>query len=143
MNKESGFTLLEILIVLAIVSVFMMLVTPTTVKMIEKKQEKKFIEVFEHDLLLLQSSSMLSKDHLKLIIKKDTYEISSEFHDYKIVRSFPKGWVLDKRIFSNIGFTSGGRVRNSMRLPFHVNGVRKKCFYIFPLGAGRGYFYEP
>lgn len=137
-NNKNGFTLLEVLIVLGIWTSLMLLVTPMVYERVHEQQEKTFLETFEFDLLYMQRLSTLTKDYVRLGLRKDKYVILQGVHDMVILqREIPSGWKINLRSLKAISFDQNGRVRKPITII--ITTKRSKYNVVFPLGKGRSY----
>ncbi|WP_072887599.1 type II secretion system protein [Ornithinibacillus halophilus] len=64
--KPNGFTLLEMLIVLAIWSTIILLTVPPMISSIENHKEKQFLRTFQHDVLLTQSNALDGSNYSRI-----------------------------------------------------------------------------
>ncbi|WP_164668621.1 type II secretion system protein [Virgibacillus doumboii] len=83
MSNKNGFTLIEVLFVLAVWSVLMLLSAPLNVSVLEKHAEEKFLETLQMDILYMQNLSYGSRDNYSLVFQDGGYVVkkihSSEF----------------------------------------------------------------
>lgn len=135
MNKN-GFTLIEVLFVLGIVSVLLLLSAPLNISTLEKLQDEQFLQVFEFDVLSIQSKATTTNESIKIILMPDRYKILVS-HGKPIVRPYPTGWKRGNRTINEISFNKNGALRN----PGSIQFTTKNAVYviIFPLGKGRFY----
>lgn len=141
-DGKNGFTLLEVLIVLAIWSVLLLLVVPINFSYLEKQQEKHFFETFAFDVLYTQNISTITKnkDHVQLKIEKDRYTIRRGYSEIIVVRSIPSDWNVKTNVFESISFDNKGRIRT----PGNFTIETKNSVYriVFPFGKGRYHIVE-
>lgn len=145
MNKQSGFTLVELLLVLSILSMLILLSTPLNISSIKKHQDMQFLETFQFDVLYIQNLSTVKANNTRISIKfdNDSYSILSTVDgktETFAVRDYPEGWEVDTRSITDISFNSTG----SIRQPGNIKMTSQNETYIivFPLGKGRGYVVE-
>lgn len=137
MNKN-GFTLIEMLFVLGILSVLLLVTVPLNIQTLDKQRTKQFLDTFEFDVLYIQSLTSTSDESEPIRIR---------FHDdhYKIrqgrktltIRSYPSGLTLDKRTGDTITFSNSGTILDPRTLKVKANDG--DYHIVFPLGKGRCY----
>ncbi|MDY0396677.1 type II secretion system protein [Virgibacillus halophilus] len=76
-NISNGFTLLETIFVLGILSLFLVLAIPLSWTFLQKQQEKQFIDTLQSDLLLIQSLSAQEDDQIKIIFHETDYTVQT------------------------------------------------------------------
>lgn len=141
MNKESGFTLVEMLLVLAIWSILILFIIPIDLNMLEAQQEEKFIETLAFDVLYIQSLSTTLEDHIRIQFFRDNYTVRvGTFENEMIKRQLPKGWSISYRVLPFITFDKNGRVKKPGNILIHTNSTTYRI--IFPFGKGRFYVVE-
>lgn len=140
-HKEKGFTLLEVLVVLAIWSVLILLVAPMNFPALEKQQEKSFFETFAFDILYTQNLSTTTKDYVQLNIYEDRYIIRRGYKgEILIVRSIPADWIIQTKVLHTISFDDNGRIRTPGNFIIQTNNNIYKI--VFPFGKGRYHIVE-
>jgi len=137
--NRNGFTLLEVLIVLGIISFIILLSIPISFKIIETHQEKNFIEMFEFDLLYIQSLAITTtKENVRIVIDKDQYKIVKGERDSLIsIRTIPENIHINTRLRPIISFDENGRIRDPNKGRIEIETKQSKYIVIFPLGKGR------
>lgn len=138
MNKEKGFTLLEVLIVLSIWSIIILLATPIIFGRIDEKQDEVFFEVLEFDLLYMQRVASMTKEYVRFRMRGNQYVILKGREETVLLRrDLPPGVIIDMKSLSAISFDQNGRIRQ----PFTVMIKTDQSNYslVFPLGKGRSY----
>ncbi|WP_404453002.1 prepilin-type N-terminal cleavage/methylation domain-containing protein [Virgibacillus necropolis] len=75
MKIKNGFTLIEVIFVLGVLSILLLLSTPIKVSILDNQKEKQFLTTFENDILYMQSLSYLSEEYFGLKIKSDSYTL--------------------------------------------------------------------
>lgn len=140
--NESGFTLLELLIVLSIWSVLLLLVVNLPMKHVYLKREKEFLNTFQMDVLYAQSLAMgVSEHRVQMLFKEDNYQIVKGTNNSLIKkRSIPKSFELDMRTINEISFDEHGRMRSPGH--FIIKTAHTTYRIIFPIGKGRCYVVE-
>src|SRR5699024_2912584 len=140
MIAKNGFTLLEILVVLSILSVLILLSTPFNANMLEAKRENEFFKLLKSDMLYAQSLASATDSDVLVSMSFD-----AENNRYSIIRdrtvqkrSFPDDWILDQDYI--FYFNQKGTVLNPYTLNLKTSNARYQI--VFPFGKGRGYIEE-
>ncbi|GAA0443399.1 comG operon protein ComGD [Lentibacillus halophilus] len=145
-HHEDGFTLIEMLIVLAVWSVILLLVAPMPLPVLEKQTEKHFLETLQMDLLYTQSLSyndadttysLTFPDDHHYVIKDVTFASSGEI---VVTRTVPDGWNVQPRTLPAISFNERGTIRKSGT--FSIQTSSSTYNIVCPLGKGRCYIAE-
>jgi len=137
-QKRNGFTLIECLITMAVVSILVMIAVPLTLRQINKYQESSFFQLVEHDLLIAQSLAMVTEDKIYMTIDPYYYKIHSKENTY-VQRSLPKGYVIHTKSMNNpISFNINGSIRKPGTMVLTTK--HQQVHLIFPLGKGRARF---
>jgi competence protein ComGD len=137
----NGFTLLEVLFVLALLSVVLVLLPPFNVDVIEKQQEKQFLHTFQFDVLYVQNmNNLITNDEVFIRIYEDKYKILRGSAETIAERTYPPGLVIDSRGNPDISFSSSG----TFFYPRTIRITTKHTVYdaVFQLGKGRFYIAE-
>lgn len=140
MRNKNGFTLIEMILVLGVLSIFILLSTPLQVSILDNQKEEQFLTTFQNDLLYMQSISYLSPHDIEMEFTADRYSIRNG-HENTILltRSIPAEWEFDMRTFKDkgISFANSGTIRQ----PGTMFLTTSKTSYriVFPLGKGRCY----
>ncbi|HEY4602631.1 MAG TPA: competence type IV pilus minor pilin ComGD [Cerasibacillus sp.] len=141
MTYQRGFTLIEMLITLSILSVLLVLTIPITHSLIKNQEETQFLETLQSDLLYVQNLSLGIREHrTKLVFHKTYYSVHKSLTESPITRELPDGWEVERSMYHTIYFLNGtigsaGTIR--------INKANGKVIrLIFPLGKGRGYFVQ-
>lgn len=140
MHNKSGFTLIEVIFVMGVVSLLLVLSAPIKVSILDNQKEQQFLTTLENDLLFMQSISYLSEDYFEMEIKSDSYTISRGRHENKKVlrRSFPADWKFNLTTIEGlISFNRFGTIRQPGTIFLTTNKSSYKI--VFPLGKGRCY----
>ena len=142
MRKESGFTLIEMLIVFTIISVLIMLSIPKMNHLVEKKQIDYFIEQFKDDMLYAQQYAMTHKSPVIVVF----------YHQQPVYRMMEGGFfgrILLHRSYSDnlqielvtlqspLTFFPNGNVNKSGAIL--VTYGKQTYRIVFLLGKGRFY----
>ncbi|UJL44839.1 prepilin-type N-terminal cleavage/methylation domain-containing protein [Virgibacillus sp. NKC19-16] len=141
MKKQSGFTLVELLLVLSILSILLLLSVPLNISGLQKHQDKQFLETFQYDVLYIQNLAATTTDDKRVYIRfhNDRYEIIVERKTLE-TRYYPDGWEVDPRAMGELSFKSTGTIRQPGRIK--MTSKHDTYFVVFPLGKGRGYVVE-
>ncbi|WP_087971669.1 competence type IV pilus minor pilin ComGD [Oceanobacillus rekensis] len=137
----NGFTLLEVLFVLTLLSVVLVLLPPINVDVIAKQQEKQFIETFQFDVLYVQNmSNLITNEEVFIRLYKDNYKILRGSSETIAERTYPPGLVIDPRGNADISFNTSG----TFIYPRTIRITTKNNDYnaVFQLGKGRFYIAE-
>ncbi|MGL3066498.1 competence type IV pilus minor pilin ComGD [Planococcus sp. SE5179] len=143
MLKEQGFTLLEMLLVLAVLMAIVAISIPGYQNRMVQKEEQRFFEVLQQDVYFAQSQSYASKQTAKIIFRepKGSYEIFTDLQSVAVSRKLPATVTLKKTSNLNeIYFNSNGSVVQSGTFRFATNSGEKTV--VVHLGRGRVVFSE-
>ncbi|CQR46836.1 hypothetical protein BN1058_01112 [Paraliobacillus sp. PM-2] len=144
MIKKNGFSLIELLIVLSILSVLLVIGGSIQLKTYDNYQFNQWYTLFENDILRMQQDAMITKNNLYLLIKSsnNSYEIrKGAFGKPIIKRPIPDQWKV--KLYSldmPLSFSKHGTIRRPGR--FQIISKYNKWEIIFPLGKGRCYVNE-
>lgn len=139
-DMGNGFTLLETMFVLGVVSIMLLLAVPLSWSLLEHQQEKQFLDTLQSDLLLIQSLSEQEEELIQIIFHEKDYLVQTSRTKEKTIRSFPPGWTFPPRSYTSISFKDG-QIRKPGTIKFKINN-EKEVKLVFPLGKGRGYIVE-
>src|SRR5699024_10745474 len=99
-----GFTLVELLYVLSLVSVMSLLTVPNLNKSYDSVQIKLFFQVLEEDTLYIQNTAFSEETKMQLTFTDDKYNIKRGKHTI-LSRKLPKGLhfrgISDNKIIYN------------------------------------------
>lgn len=141
LNEEAGFTLVELLLVLAIISVILLIAVPPALSAYETKQKELFFDLLEADLLNSQSYSMQQGNILHLIFREDHYFLyNPQEESERIIRYYPNDLRANNFVNTRISFNQKGSVIPVTTLILSSDVARVKL--VFPLGKGRFYVEE-
>lgn len=139
MRKETGFTLSESLIVLAITGVLLLIAVPVSANHLEQYKERAFLEMLEMDLLYAQSEAMSKKEMIMMQFREEEYSIFSEYEKGMIIKKLPKQYkFIGYGSAPIVSFTTNGSIRKSGQISF--KSKNNKYRLILPPGKGRGRF---
>lgn len=137
MNNEDGFTLLELLIVLMIVSTVFLFVIPAMGKTVMKHNRDQFFEQLLSDIFYAQNQ-VLNREKAGIIhIYPDYYFF--DLSDEKRTVWYPEDLRNEFRL-TTISFLTKGAIKNPDSYLFRTDNVRYRL--TFPFGKGRGYIVE-
>lgn len=137
--KKNGFTLIEMLFTLSILSILFLLTVPVQSELLGKQQEEQFIETLKQDVLFIQNqSSKHTRDEMYIRFYDNHYSILSGVNKPFAERDYPADWTL---VASNqtrlLRFVQSGTVLQPRTLVMYTPS--EKLFIVFPLGKGRFY----
>lgn len=138
MNQVNGFTLIEVLFVLAILSVLILISTPLQFSALDHKTEESFLETLEMDLLYMQTLSYNSRSRYRLTFPDQEHYTVSSNQSIILERTVPEGWEVDTRTLKTISFNDNGTIRDSGT--FAIQTLTDRYNVVCPLGKGRCYF---
>lgn len=137
-KSSAGFTLIEVLIVMGILSFLAIMIIPISFTTIEKQHEKTFIETFEFDLLYTQSLAITSKERIRIIFSDQSYQIvKGEKNSIVTIRNIPNNIRVNTRLRHIISFDQNGRVRDLQKGKIEIETNHSTYHVIFPMGKGR------
>lgn len=140
MDNKNGFTLLEVLFVLAIWSILIILSAPLHLSVFNDQTEETFLETLEMDMLYMQSLSYASRDYYRLSFQgSQSYSIKNA-HTNKLYveREIPDGWEIEKDASFIISFKKDGLIAHPGS--FIIQTLQNRYKMICPFGKGRCYF---
>ncbi|WP_182199560.1 competence type IV pilus minor pilin ComGD [Paraliobacillus salinarum] len=144
MNKRNGFSLIEVLIVLSLLTTLLFIGGSIQYRTYDTYQFKQWYALFESDLLRLQQNTMSSTNNSYLLIRPNdnSYEVRNSTTEKPIIkRSIPKNLKIRLYSFNNpLSFSKSGTIKNPGK--FQVMSKYSKWEIIFPLGKGRSYINE-
>ncbi|HLS08042.1 competence type IV pilus minor pilin ComGD [Lentibacillus sp.] len=138
MTHTNGFTLIEVLFVLGVLSVLVFLSAPLQVSVLDKKTEESFLETLEMDLLYMQSLSYNSRTHYRLTFPDQGRYVIKKNQATILERKVPEGWKIDARTLPTVSFNKNGTIRAPGTLA--IKTLSEQYNLICPLGKGRCYF---
>lgn len=139
-SNEKGFTMIETLISLSIVSVLLFIVVPVQTNLIQKKEEEFFLEMLTYDLFHLQNSSYGNWTGIHLEPHDYGYRIDNSYQDFVARRLLPTGWEWDATLPRKFRFNENGTFINPRVLRIKTNDEVIRL--VFPMGKGRFYVKE-
>lgn len=134
--KEDGFTLIEMLMVLGIISTLVLLAFPLQFNVLKEQEEKQFLKTLASDVLYIQQRSTLTSGMNRITFNENSYRITVDGGP-SMNRAYPKGLTIDTRTDRNITFNYNGNIKNprTLYLVSSLNSYRM----VFPFGKGRFY----
>lgn len=135
MDRSNGFTLVEMLFVLFVISIFTILFIPNFVKTIEKQQTAQFFDLFSSDIFYIQNQTLNTNESYRIWLRDDHYLIIS--NDTMKRRNYPKHLEFTSYSNTRISFSKAGTVINPTTLRFK-DRYHSYCV-VFPFGKGRHY----
>lgn len=135
--KRNGFTLIEMIFVLGIISVIILLAAPIQTSVLKTQEEEKFIQTFKEDVLFIQNqASRYYRGVLSIKLFSDRYVITNHDPDgLYATRYFPKGWRPQNSRPPDIKFKYNGNISSPRSIIFRSD--KEKIVFTFPLGKGR------
>lgn len=137
MKNSKGFTLLELLFVLTIVSIVSLLILAPMFNTVTKQQSKHLLQTLESDVFLIQNHSLHSASNNRILMNKHHYIV--RYEDKNILRTYPNDLQLTS-ISSRIRFSTNGTILEPQTYLFKDSYEKYKI--IFPFGKGRFYIEE-
>lgn len=140
-ENASGFTLVEMLIVLIIIMVLTILIVPNMFKMIQKFETTTFFKQLNSDILYIQNETMSQAREYRLVLKQDQQHYYIVNYENKIVKEIkiPDG-INYSNVQTTIRFNLRGNVFNPRTIYFKDKDTSYKL--VLPLGKGRHYIEE-
>lgn len=138
LQTERGFTLIETLFALSILSLLLLLIPKHQMEYMEKLENQQFFETLEMDVLYLQNTMGTQEIVIPYILKfsPDSYSILINNNTH-IKREFPPSVALTNPYLKEITFSMGGVIKNPQAILMDVGGEPYRI--VFPFGKGRFY----
>lgn len=140
MKQANGFTLLEMLYVLGIISILFIISVPFMRHVLDQQEESQFLKVFEADILYAQRLAMQSKHIISMYVNPGEYKIMQGDRSV-LIRKIPTDWEIDIRTMPQLGFDNKGRIRYPGTIA--IKSEHTQYLMVFPFGKGRGYLVQP
>lgn len=142
MARKNGFTLLEMLIVLMVVSVLAALAVPSIERISQAKEEAHLIEQLTNDLLYAQHYALTQRKAVVVVFHngQGRYRITENYVLGRLLleRELPSPWIFEMATLqSPLTFLANGNVNKSGTM-FLRNG-KGAYKIVFLLGKGRFY----
>lgn len=142
MSKQHGFTLIEVLLVISIVTIMVAVTGVIQSRTHDKLQFERWYQQFDRDILFLQQQTMLTRTNDQFNIRPSTnsYEIrSSPLEAPSLQRDMPSEWEVSLLTLQMpLSFTRAGTIRNPGM--FRIVTKHNRYDVYFPFGKGRSYF---
>ncbi|MEI3611716.1 competence type IV pilus minor pilin ComGD [Pseudogracilibacillus sp. SO30301A] len=140
MKQINGFTMVEMLFALMILSILTLLVVPSIVRTVEKQETNHFFAVLESDILYIQNQALGTRDNVRIVFDEEYYVVISEGKTEGIKRHYPEHLKYNNKINNRVAFNNNGTIINPTTFKFKD---RKNTYHlVFPLGKGRHYIEE-
>ncbi|WP_342532948.1 competence type IV pilus minor pilin ComGD [Lysinibacillus sp. FSL K6-0057] len=138
-DKNGGFTILEMLVVLFLVMSLTAIVGKFSFKIAEAKEVERFFTQLQLDIQYIQTYSMSQRQYIALKMESSTnrYIIQKDFYTTLYERSYPKGIEFlpaESSIYTLI-YNYSGNVMTAGTMAFKTPQGKKKV--IITLGRGR------
>jgi competence protein ComGD len=140
MANKNGFTLIEMLLVLSIVSILSLLSVTWSLSAISKQEREQFINTLENDTLYIQQVTSIKgsvEQRPYITFKEDFYTIYFTKRRKPIIRNYPSGVRIDTRKHQYLKFEQNGNIHQPRSMDLFMGDERYKI--IFPFGKGRFY----
>lgn len=138
-NKNGGFTILEILIVLFLVMSLTAIVSKFSFKIAEAKELEQFFTQMQLDIQYIQTYSMNERQYIamKIISPSNRYVIQKDFYTILYERPFPKGveFLNAESSIHTLSYNTKGNVMSAGTIAFKTPQGKKKV--VITLGRGR------
>jgi competence protein ComGD len=144
MKSEKGFTLIEMLLVLLIVSMLSGIAYVNLIPLYEKKKIEQFFEQLNEDILFMQELAISTnkRTNLQWFPQSHRYIIQQTYEEGPVlVRYYDRGIQADLHTFPNImTYTGSGNINRGGTI--YVYYKQKAYKIVFQLGKGRFYYNE-
>lgn len=138
-NKEKGFTLIEVLVVLGINLLIIMLIIPLAYKDLTQTKMDVFFAELKSDVDLAQSHNFQTDDFYELTFNKKSYKLIENSTSRLIKeRSYPESVRVEERNFKSVIYQNNGTFKTPGRVLFK-DGNKRSYEIIFPFGKGGFY----
>lgn len=137
MSKQGGFTLLELLIVLTIISFVALFALPKMYQSLTYQGHRHHLELFSSDIFYIQNQALFTAKSIEIKPNKEKYWIISSTKQTE--RIYPDDLYLTYYPAKTI-FTTRGVLKTPATYTYrHSNG---QYTVTFPFGKGREYVTE-
>lgn len=140
MKQMNGFTMVEMLFVLMVLSIFTLLVVPSIIRTIEKQETIHFFDVLDSDIFYIQNQAFGTRHNTRIVFDKEFYVVINDWKTEEIKRYYPKHITYDIKINNRIAFNNNGTIINPTTFKFRDG--EKTYQLVLPLGKGRHYIEE-
>lgn len=139
MKNNSGFTLIEVLVVLSIKVIMIILIAPVMYQNLTKTSIDVFFDELKSDVNYVQSENYLTDDFFELRFNKRGYKIIKNSTQQLIKeKEYPDILTVETRVFNSVIFQNNGTFKTPGRVIFK-EGNKKTYELIFPFGKGGFY----
>lgn len=138
LRRESGFTFLELLLALSVLSLLLFLSVPVKTKLVSSVEEKLFLETLHNDFLYLQKQAMSRQQFAGIEFREKNYLIRTKYDQTSYIRPYPSSLDMSVNRIKSISFNHKGTIKPAGTIKLKFNNTIYK--YICPLGKGRCYF---
>lgn len=143
-SKESGFSFVEMLLVLTIISVISIIIFTLGNNGFQKREHNHFYDLLIRDILYIQSMSLKNKEKTVIEFSEKNSLYQAKYRDSnKLIfqREMPqKLKILNNSTINRIGFNERGNASYVGKIIFDIDNNVKEVFVY--LGAGRVYLNE-
>ncbi len=145
LHNSKGFTLVEMLAVLFMWSLFIGIMITLTPSLFQKQKEENFMEQFRADVLWVQQQTMTTRTHHSILFMPEgkTYRILKNRFYIVETRELPDDWEVSSSYASldrHIRFDVSGSILESGSIQFLT--PTKNFKVVFPFGKARYYVLE-
>lgn len=138
-NHEQGFSFLEILFVLSIISILLFLSQPLHISILENQHEKNFLKNLLSDVLYIQNMTVTKAEDAKIVFLDDHYRVQVNKNIIH-TRSYPSNLSKRKSNLGVISFNEHGTIVQPGTIRLSNDNTTYNI--ICPLGKGRCYIFE-
>ncbi|WP_181397483.1 competence type IV pilus minor pilin ComGD [Gracilibacillus dipsosauri] len=140
-KEEHGFTLVELLLVLAVIISLLSVGAGHLFKTIEKKEYRQFLQQFNLDLLYLQQLNMMNDERYYLSLERSyhRYHIrEAGYGEIVLTRHYPDDWSIET---NTLKFPITYSHKGTLNKPgsFKIITRENQYFITCPFGKGRCY----
>lgn len=137
--NKNGFTLLETVLVLAIVSSMSLLFIANIVPIYNQKVLDTFLDTFEKDVMYAQQYALVNEEkaYIVFVPSQNKYTIEgTKLGSILIERKYDSRIKIEAEVFSNrITYNPNGSIRASGTM--HISYYKQSYKVVFYLGKGR------
>ncbi|WP_280513366.1 competence type IV pilus minor pilin ComGD [Planococcus glaciei] len=141
--KQGGFTLLEMLLVLAVLMTVVGIAIPSYRTFETEQQEDRFFDLLLRDIYYAQSETYRSKTSVMVVFRENdrTYEVIQNFRKLLPARKLPPSVsILKTSNIDGVYFTANGSVTSAGTMRFATSTGERSM--VIHLGKGRVVFSE-
>jgi len=145
LHNSNGFTLVEMIAVLMIWSLFIGIMITLSPSLFQKQHEDAFMEQFRADVLWVQQQTMTTRTHYSIIFipEEKTYRILKNRFYIIETRELPDDWEVSFSYYTldrHIRFDVSGSILESGSIQFLT--PTREFRVVFPFGKARYYVLE-